>query len=243
MPFLEGFKSEDTGNIDFDDDTNEEDRASGARLLEGFKPEDTGNISFEDTNDEGEETKNDGANGEAVDFEAPTLSSSAQDQTIDIDMMDAIRLKLTPRGTSGATNGQFWRCMWQTPRIVPKPTLPIVNALAPAKKENEDIAEALIKVLIETGQAVPDFLEAFQSEDTGNIDFDDTDDDGEETSDGEASYSTNGVFNGASGAIQMSTSGNEWRDAPDGFKADVADTRDGAGTLAALSAREPDSDH
>lgn len=56
---------------------------------------------------------------------------------------------------------------------------------------NEDLAESLAKLLMETGQEVPDFLESFKPEDAANIDFDDdTDDEGEEAS---------GAANGSSG--------------------------------------------
>lgn len=63
---------------------------------------------------------------------------------------------------------------------------------------NEDLAEGLAKLLVETGQEVPDFLESFKPEDAANIDFDDdTDNEGEEASgdDGGA----NGAANGSSG--------------------------------------------
>lgn len=43
-----------------------------------------------------------------VDFEAPTQSSSAQDQTVDTDMMDAIRLKLTPSELPDHTNESMY---------------------------------------------------------------------------------------------------------------------------------------
>lgn len=88
---------------------------------------------------------------------------------------------------------------------------------------NEDIAEALVKLLIETGQEVPDFLEAFKPDDMDNIDFDDdTDGEGEETEIDEA----NGDSNGASGATN-GTSGDAWGDVPAvpaGSKAEAADT-------------------
>lgn len=62
--------------------------------------------------------------------------------------------------------------------------------------KNEDIAEALVKLLMETRQEVPDFLESFKPEDATNIDFDDdTDNEGE----GSDSDGANGAANGSSG--------------------------------------------
>ena len=49
-------------------------------------------------------------------------------------------------------------------------------------ERNDDLAEGLVKILKETKQDVPDFLESFKPDDTTNIDFDDdTDDEAEET--------------------------------------------------------------
>ena len=45
---------------------------------------------------------------------------------------------------------------------------------------NEDIAESLVKLLVESGQVVPDFLEQHKPADSTHIDFeDDTDNEGE----------------------------------------------------------------
>ena len=53
---------------------------------------------------------------------------------------------------------------------------------------NEDIAEGLTKLLIETRQIVPDFLESYKPENEEELKFnDDTDDEGDETADGGAS--------------------------------------------------------
>lgn len=53
--------------------------------------------------------------------------------------------------------------------------------------KNEDIAEALTKLLIETHQVVPDFLESYKPENEKELKFDDdTDDEGEDTADGDA---------------------------------------------------------
>lgn len=46
---------------------------------------------------------------------------------------------------------------------------------------NDDIAEGLVKLLLETNQEIPEFLENFKPTDTANLDFDDdTDNEGEE---------------------------------------------------------------
>lgn len=42
--------------------------------------------------------------------------------------------------------------------------------------KNEDIAEALTKLLVETNQIIPDFLEGYKPEDLEKIDFDDDSD-------------------------------------------------------------------
>ncbi len=48
-------------------------------------------------------------------------------------------------------------------------------------EKNEDIAEALVKVLLETKQEIPDFLEGYKPEDVDNLAFDDdTDNEGED---------------------------------------------------------------
>lgn len=45
---------------------------------------------------------------------------------------------------------------------------------------NEDIAEDLVRLLLETKQEIPEFLESYKPEDTENLQFDDdTDDEGE----------------------------------------------------------------
>ena len=66
--------------------------------------------------------------------------------------------------------------------------------------KNEDIAEALTKLLIETRQIVPDFLESYKPENEEEIKFDDdTDDEGDETAEGDgwgSAAKTNGGTNG-----------------------------------------------
>lgn len=48
-------------------------------------------------------------------------------------------------------------------------------------EKNEDIAQALVRILLETNQVVPDFLEAYKPEDETKLDFDDdTDNEGED---------------------------------------------------------------
>lgn len=67
--------------------------------------------------------------------------------------------------------------------------------------KNEDIAEALTKLLVETNQNVPDFLEGYKPESADNIDFDDdSDKEGEGEVDGGAwggAAKTNDDTNGA----------------------------------------------
>ncbi len=47
-------------------------------------------------------------------------------------------------------------------------------------ERNEDIAEDLVRLLLETKQEIPEFLESYKPEDTENLQFnDDTDDEGE----------------------------------------------------------------
>ena len=55
--------------------------------------------------------------------------------------------------------------------------------------KNEDIAEALTKLLVETRQEIPDFLESYKPENEGELKFDDdTDDEGDDANgDGAAS--------------------------------------------------------
>lgn len=51
-------------------------------------------------------------------------------------------------------------------------------------EKNEDIAEALTKLLVETNQIIPEFLEGYKPEDAEKIDFDDdSDKEGEDDAD------------------------------------------------------------
>lgn len=85
--------------------------------------------------------------------------------------------------------------------------------------KNEDIAEALTKLLIETRQPVPEFLESYKPENEEELKFDDdTDDEAEDGAGGDAwggAASTNGATNG-------NASGDTW-----GSEAPAADTNGG----------------
>ena len=85
--------------------------------------------------------------------------------------------------------------------------------------KNEDIAEALTKLLIETRQDVPDFLESYKPENEEELKFDDdTDDEGDDAAGGETwggAAQTNGGTNG-------DASGDAW-----GSEAPAADTTGG----------------
>ena len=64
---------------------------------------------------------------------------------------------------------------------------------------NEDIAEALTKILVESNFEVPDFLEQYKPEEEGKLEFDDdTDEEGEAEGDGfgASNSGTNGETNG-----------------------------------------------
>ena len=64
--------------------------------------------------------------------------------------------------------------------------------------KNEDIAEDLVKLLLENKQVIPDFLESYKPEDTTNLNFDDdTDNEGE---DGDEAEPTNENAWGAAAA-------------------------------------------
>ncbi len=67
-------------------------------------------------------------------------------------------------------------------------------------ERNEDIAEALTKLLMETRQVVPDFLESYKPENEEELKFeDDTDDEGDDAAGGDAwggAAQTNGEASG-----------------------------------------------
>ena len=72
---------------------------------------------------------------------------------------------------------------------------------------NEDIAEALTKLLIETSQPVPDFLESYKPENEGDLKFnDDSDEEGEDAAGGDAW----GEAAESNGATEGNTSGAAW---------------------------------
>lgn len=55
-------------------------------------------------------------------------------------------------------------------------------------ERNEDIAAALVRILLETNQNIPDFLDAYKPEDETKLDFDDdTDNEGEDEAEAEGS--------------------------------------------------------
>lgn len=73
---------------------------------------------------------------------------------------------------------------------------------------NEDIAEDLVKILLETNQEIPDFLENYKPEDTTNLDFDDdTDNEGEEGNEAEP---TNGEAINGEATNGEATNGDGW---------------------------------
>ncbi|MCJ1462364.1 hypothetical protein MMC07_000964 [Pseudocyphellaria aurata] len=196
MPeFLDASKPEDTGKDELDNFTNEKvsmrskRKTSGARLLEGFKPEDMTKIDFDDDTNEMEMTR-------LKKVERPTLTEPTVRQTIPQKVFQVPQMALL--SMDGAT-----------PQTVPKQTLlTIEKLLLPQRHKNEDIAEALARVLVDTRQAMPEFLDAFKPQDTGNYD-------GVIGTSNDASKGDSGATNG--------TSDNGWHDAPDNSKADVAD--------------------
>ena len=75
-------------------------------------------------------------------------------------------------------------------------------------ERNEDIAEDLVRLLLETKQEIPDFLESYKPEDTENLEFnDDTDDEDETTA--EAGATASGEGWGAAAAAIPAT-GDVW---------------------------------
>lgn len=65
-------------------------------------------------------------------------------------------------------------------------------------EKNEDLAVALVRILLETNQEVPDFLEAYKPEDVTKLDFDDdTDNEGEEEEPKPEKAEENAVSDGA----------------------------------------------
>lgn len=61
-------------------------------------------------------------------------------------------------------------------------------------EKNEDIAEDLVRILIETNQTVPEFLEQWKPDDVTQLNFnDDSDKEGEEAANGDAGSATGGA--------------------------------------------------
>lgn len=68
-------------------------------------------------------------------------------------------------------------------------------------ERNEDIGAALVRILLETNQNVPDFLDAYKPEDETKLDFDDdTDNEGENEREGSAADKTDAAADGAGGS-------------------------------------------
>lgn len=67
-------------------------------------------------------------------------------------------------------------------------------------ERNEDIAAALVRILLETSQTVPDFLDAYKPEDETKIDWDDdTDNEGEEEAEKSGATKNKSASDGAAG--------------------------------------------
>lgn len=84
--------------------------------------------------------------------------------------------------------------------------------------KNEDIAEALTKLLIETHQVVPDFLESYKPENEELKFDDDTDDEGDDA----AASDARGGGTQTNGTANDDASGDAW-----GTEAPAADTNGG----------------
>ena len=85
---------------------------------------------------------------------------------------------------------------------------------------NEDIAEALTKLLVETKQDVPEFLEGFKPEDAEAIDFDDDSD-----KEGEGGDNAGGW--GGEAKPSDDTNAAAAADADDGWEAPTSTNNDG----------------
>ena len=72
---------------------------------------------------------------------------------------------------------------------------------------NEDIAEALVRILIESGSDVPDFLEQFKPADEGELAFDDDTDEEIEGGGGDNAKESNGGEGWGAGADNQSEGG------------------------------------
>lgn len=65
-------------------------------------------------------------------------------------------------------------------------------------ERNEDIAAALVRILLETNQAVPDFLDAHKPEDETKLEWDDdTDNEGEDEAEASGAAKDNSAPDGA----------------------------------------------
>ena len=75
---------------------------------------------------------------------------------------------------------------------------------------NEDIAEALTKILVESACEIPDFLEQYKPEEDGKLVFDDDtdeEDDGQRDGFGAANGKTNDTSGGGGWGAEAETSG------------------------------------
>jgi ATP-dependent RNA helicase DDX3X len=70
-------------------------------------------------------------------------------------------------------------------------------------EKNEDIAQALVRILLETNQVVPDFLEAYKPEDETKLDFDDDTDHEEDGDDAEESAKTKSALDADDSAFAV----------------------------------------
>ena len=68
-------------------------------------------------------------------------------------------------------------------------------------EKNEDIAPALVRILLETNQTVPDFLDPYKPEDENKLEWDDdTDNEGEEDAEKPGAAEDNAAPNGTAWA-------------------------------------------
>ena len=77
-------------------------------------------------------------------------------------------------------------------------------------EKNEDIAEDLVRVMLEAKQEVPDFLQQWKPEDTEKLNFDDDSD--KEGEDAEGDTANEDIWGGGASAAPAATtvSANEW---------------------------------
>ena len=82
-------------------------------------------------------------------------------------------------------------------------------------ERNEDIAEPLVRILLETKQPVPDFLEAWKPEDENDLNFDDESDEEVEEDGDAAAASGDGWGSGPSVSVAPpAPAADEWKPEP-----------------------------